>query len=71
MELRYCMIEVLFSDGSMERCVYYKGVQWDCKNEVLRTKVKRIGTGDRCGFKLKLSELNGEGGISINITIHV
>ena len=64
------MIEVLLPDGSVERCVYKKGVQWDCKDGVLKTKVKRIGTGDWCGFKLKLSELNGEGGIIINITIH-
>ena len=76
MELKYCMIEVLLSDGRMGKCVYYvsrgKWVQWKkhCKDEVLRTKVKRIGTGDWCGFKLKLSELNGAGGININITIH-
>ena len=75
MELKYCMIEVLLSDGGMGKCVYKKdGMEWTqwkkhCKDEVLRTKVKRIGTGDWCGFKLRLSELNGEGGISINITI--
>ena len=75
------MIEVLNSDGDVDRCVYYKKGGWEkgrlvpykryCKNEVLRTKVRPVGSDkDWCALELRLSKLNGEGGISIIIMIH-
>ena len=75
------MIEVLNSNGGVDRCVFEKKGGWKkgklvamkkyCKNEMIRTNVRPVGSDkDWCALELRLSTLNGEGGISIIITIH-